>query len=234
MNHAYGLCYNGFMKFKAVIFDMDGVLVDTERYYLQRREEFFGGHGISINHLSLSDFIGGNMKDIWPRILRDDFDEQAASKLQADYENFKINHLMPYAELLFPDVQEILTFLRQKEVKIALASSSSMLDINQMLDTHQLRSYFDVILSGNDFKETKPNPEIYLTAMSELGVEATESLIIEDSEKGIQAGKSADATVWAIEDKRFGMNQDKADMKVESLTAIQKLLTASSVKMMNV
>ena len=141
---------------------------------------------------------------------------------------------MPYAELLFPDVQEILTFLRQKEVKIALASSSSMLDINQMLDTHQLRSYFDVILSGNDFKETKPNPEIYLTAMSELGVEATESLIIEDSEKGIQAGKSADATVWAIEDKRFGMNQDKADMKVESLTAIQKLLTASSVKMMNV
>ena len=141
---------------------------------------------------------------------------------------------MPYAELLFPDVQEILTFLRQKEVKIALASSSSMLDINQMLDTHQLRSYFDVILSGNDFKETKPNPEIYLTAMSELGVEATESLIIEDSEKGVQAGKSADATVWAIEDKRFGMNQDKADMKVESLTAIQKLLTASSVKMMNV
>lgn len=109
-----------------------------------------------------------------------------------------------------------------------------MLDINQMLDTHQLRSYFDVILSGNDFKETKPNPEIYLTAMSELGVEATESLIIEDSKKGIQAGKSADATVWAIEDKRFGMNQDKADMKVESLTAIQKLLTASSVKMMNV
>ena len=59
--------------------------------------------------------------------------------------------------------------------------------------------------------------------------------VLDDSvEKGIQAGKSANATVWAIEDKRFGMNQDKADMKVEALTAIQKLLTASSVKMMNV
>ncbi|MDM5144080.1 Phosphorylated carbohydrates phosphatase [Lactococcus lactis] len=95
---------------------------------------------------------------------------------------------------------DILEFLRQKEVKIALASSSSMFDIKQMLDIHQLSSYFDVILSGNDFKQTKPNPEIYLTAMSELGVEATESLIIEDSEKGIQAGEAAGATVWAIEE----------------------------------
>ena len=100
------------MKFKAVIFEMDGVLVDTERYYLQRREEFFGGHGISISHLTPSDFIGGNMKDIWPRILQGSFDEEKASELQEDYEQFKENHPMPYAELLFFDVPDILEFLR--------------------------------------------------------------------------------------------------------------------------
>ena len=153
------------MKFKAVIFDMDGVLVDTERYYLQRREEFFGGHGISISHLTPSDFIGGNMKDIWPRILQGSFDEEKASELQEDYEQFKENHPMPYAELLFSDVPDILEFLRQKEVKIALASSSSMFDIKQMLDIHQLSSYFEVVVSGNDFKQTKPNPEIYQSTM---------------------------------------------------------------------
>lgn len=219
------------MKFKAVIFDMDGVLVDTERYYLQRREEFFGGHGISISHLTPSDFIGGNMKDIWPRILQEAFDEEKASELQEDYEQFKENHPMPYAELLFSDVPDILEFLRQKEVKIALASSSSMFDIKQMLDIHQLNSYFEVVVSGNDFKQTKPNPEIYQSTMKKLGVTPSETLIIEDSEKGIQAGEAAGATVWAIEDKRFGMNQDKADLKVDSLTAIQKLLTESSLKM---
>ena len=212
------------MKFKAVIFDMDGVLVDTERYYLQRREEFFGNHRISIDHLTPSDFIGGNMKDIWPRILRDAYVEAEAKQLQAEYIAFKESNPMPYAELLFPDVREILDYLRSEHFKIGLASSSAMTDINQMLEIHQLRPYFETILSGADLRETKPNPEIYLSAMTKLSVNGNESLIIEDSEKGIQAGKSAGATVWAIKDTRFGMNQEKADAFIESLSAAKSLL----------
>lgn len=214
------------MKFKAVIFDMDGVLIDTERYYSQRRETFFGSHRISIEHLTPSDFIGGNMKDIWPRILRENFDEASAVQLQKEYEMFKKSTPMPYNELLFPDVKPILGFLRQEQVKIGLASSSAMNDINQVLDIHQLRPYFDVILSGNDFKQSKPNPEIYLSALTRLKVSAAESLIIEDSENGIKAGKAAGATVWAIKDHQFGMNQEKADDFVENLTEAKKLLTA--------
>lgn len=219
------MCYNKAMKFKAIIFDMDGVLVDTERYYLQRREDFFGSHQISIAHLQPSDFIGGNMKDIWPRILGTDFDVAEAQKLQMEYEIYKNANPMPYAELLFPDVRALLDDLRIAGLKIALASSSSMTDINLMLDTHDLRDYFDVILSGNDFKESKPNPEIYLSAMRQLQVEPSESLVIEDSEKGIQAGKSAGATVWAIKDNRFGMNQQAADEFADSLTQVKKMLT---------
>ncbi|QDK70873.1 HAD family hydrolase [Lactococcus protaetiae] len=214
------------MKFKAVIFDMDGVLVDTERYYLQRRADFFGSHHISIDHLTPSDFIGGNMKDIWPRILRDSYNENEAKQLQVEYDLYKKNTPMPYKELLFPDVTRILSYLQAQQVKIALASSSTMLDIDLALDTHHLRPYFDVILSGNDFKESKPNPEIYLSAMTKLEVNADESLIIEDSEKGIQAGKAAGATVWAVKDYRFGMNQARADRFVDTLTEAQKLLTS--------
>lgn len=213
------------MKFKAVIFDMDGVLVDTERYYLQRREEFFGSHDISIAHLTPSDFIGGNMREIWPRILGEKFNPREAVQLQKEYEYYKATHPMPYADLLYPDVTEILDYLKEQQTKIALASSSSMNDIQQVLSIHRLQPYFEVVLSGNDLKETKPNPEIYLSAIQKLQVKAIDSLVIEDSEKGISAGKAAGATVWAIKDYRFGMNQEKADQFVDSLTSAKNLLT---------
>jgi HAD superfamily hydrolase (TIGR01509 family) len=213
------------MKFKAVIFDMDGVLVDTERYYLQRREDFFGTRGVSIAHLSPSDFIGGNMKDIWPRILLDNYDQATARALQADYDDYKKDKPLPYAELLFPDVREILDFLRAENVKIGLASSSAMHDIDLMLDTHDLRGCFDVISSGNDLKQSKPHPEIYQKALTGLSVSPDEALIIEDSENGIKSGKAAKATVWAIKDYRFGMNQTQADHFVENLTDIKNQLT---------
>ncbi|MDM5144081.1 hypothetical protein ICE98_01154 [Lactococcus lactis] len=77
------------------------VFLLTPNVIIYKEEKNFLATWISINHLSPSDFIGGNMKDIWPRILRDDFDEQAASKLQADYENFKINHPMPLQNFYF-------------------------------------------------------------------------------------------------------------------------------------
>ena len=211
-------------QFKAVIFDMDGVLVDTENYYAQRRAEFFGTHRIPINHMKPTDFIGGNMKDIWPMILGENFDEKQAKNFQKAYSEFKEEQPLPYEELLFPDVRDILDYLQKENYKIALASSSAMFDIDKMLEIHGLRPYFQAIFSGNDLKVSKPHPEIYQLTMKALAVDPTECLIIEDSEKGIAAGKAANATVWAIEDVRFGMNQSAADKKVASLTAIMQLL----------
>lgn len=211
-------------KFKAVIFDMDGVLVDTEQFYAQRREEFFSSHKISISHMNHSDFIGGNMREIWPQILGVDFDQEEAAILHAAYLDSKNKNPLPYKDLLFPDVKDVLDALQNDHFKIGLASSSSMQDINEMIITHGLRSYFQSILSGNDLKATKPDPEIYQLSMKALDVKPEETLIIEDSEKGITAGKAAGATVWAIKDTRFGMNQSAADAWFPNLTTIKEAL----------
>lgn len=76
-------------KFKAIIFDMDGVLFDTETFYYRRREKFLADKGISIKHLPPSFFIGGNMKQIWRDILCDDLDKWDTDQLQKEYSIYK-------------------------------------------------------------------------------------------------------------------------------------------------
>ena len=71
-------------NFNAIIFDMDGVLFDTETFYYHRREKFLAERGISIKHLPLSFFIGGNMKQIWRDILRDDYENWDIHQLQEE------------------------------------------------------------------------------------------------------------------------------------------------------
>ncbi|WEV44795.1 HAD family phosphatase [Streptococcaceae bacterium ESL0687] len=208
-------------KYKAVIFDMDGVLVDTEQFYYDRRETFMNSQGISISHLAPSFFIGGNMKNVWSKILLDDYDKWDLVKLQADYVAYKNSHPLPYKELLFPQTREVLEALKQAGYRLALASSSTNHDIKKMLADNKLADYFEFTSSGEDFKETKPNPEIYQVTMDKLGLKPDEVLIVEDSEKGIQAGVAAGATVWAIEDKRFGMNQENASRLIASLDELR-------------
>lgn len=204
---------------------MDGVLVDTEKYYLERRTDFFATHHIDASHMQNRDFIGGNMKDLWPKILGKDYTPKKAQQLSSQYKAYKASIPLPYEKLLFDESRLILEHLKKQNYALALASSSSMADIKKCLKIHKLEQFFSQILSGNDFKVSKPNPAIYQAAIQKLGVTPAETLIIEDSQNGIAAGKDAGATVWAIRDDRFGMYQERADCKLPSLTAImQKLM----------
>lgn len=209
---------------EAIIFDMDGVLFDTEKYYYDRRASFLSQKGISIDHLAPSFFIGGNTKRVWENILRDDYDKWDVATLQEEYNSYKKNHPLPYKKLIFPDVLKVLNEVKSRGLKIGLASSSVKADILRALEENHLQGFFDVVLSGEEFKESKPNPEIYLTALKQLGVEANKALIIEDSEKGIAAGVAAGVEVWAIKDNRFGMNQEDANGLLDSLKDVLALL----------
>ncbi len=219
--NTFVIWYNRDMKkFKAVIFDMDGVLVDTEHYYMKQREAFFGGQGISISHLKNADFIGRNLKEMWPEILLGDYEEDKAMALQKAYEIKKHATPLPYEELLFPDVKPLLDYLKANHIKMAIASSSSMQDIETCIEKHDLAHYFSALYSGRNFAASKPNPAIYKAAIKGFGLLPEETLIIEDSQNGIAAGKDAGATVYAIADERFGMNQVRADKRMPNLTAV--------------
>lgn len=206
--------------YKAIIFDMDGVLVDTEPYYYTRRETFLTEKGISTAHLSPLDFIGGNMKQVWHMILRKDYDQWDVASLQAEYTQYKLDHTIPYDKFLVADAKATLETLKNKGYRIGLASSTSKIEIMKAMEMTALGSYFDVILSGEAFDESKPNPEIYQVAMTRLDAKPAETLVIEDSEKGIAAGVAAGATVWAIRDYVFGLDQSLAHESFDNLTEI--------------
>lgn len=213
------------MKYQAVIFDMDGVLVDTEAYYFKLRERFFAEQGISLEPFPASFFIGSNMNNLWDRLLGESYTPEKAEQMMQAYLDYKKAFPLKYEDLLFPDVKATLEFLKQAGYRIALASSTSMPSILECLKIHGLTDYFEVILSGRDLKESKPNPEIYIKAMEKLGVSPEASLIIEDSENGIRAGKAAGASVWAIQDELYGMNQTAADAFVKNLTEVKAKLS---------
>ena len=144
--------------------------------------------------------------------------------LQEEYNTYKQNNPLPYKELIFPDVLKVLNEVKSQGLKIGLASSSVKADIFRALEENRLQGFFDIVLSGEEFKESKPNPEIYLTALKQLNVQASRALIIEDSEKGIAAGVAADVEVWAIRDNQFGMDQSAAKGLLDSLTDVLDLI----------
>lgn len=210
-------------SYNGIVFDMDGVLADTEESYYDRRKAFLTQWGLNIDHLPKQFFVGGNMHQVMDVLLKGTAID--AAELLVAYEAYKTEHPVAYAELVDPEAKKVLQFLKRAGYKVGLASSSTKQMIEQMLTETQLASYFDVVVSGEDFKESKPHPEIYQHTVAELGLTPTECVAIEDSPKGIQSARAAGLTVWAKKDQVFGLNQSAADLQIDSLSDICRQLS---------
>ncbi|WP_430598080.1 HAD family hydrolase [Enterococcus sp. AZ177] len=211
-------------RYEGIIFDMDGVLVDSEEFYYQRRKAFLKEYDLSIEQIPIPEFVGADMRSLWDTILKVNDTTYDKNFLNEKYLHYKIEHPIDYGYMIDPDAKRVLQFLKRKGYKIGLASSSMMDAIQDVLKAGQLASYFDVIVSGTQFKKSKPDPEIYLYTATELGIDPESCLALEDSEKGIRSAHDAGMTVWAIQDNRFGMNQQLADAQLDTLSELCKKL----------
>ncbi|EGJ27209.1 HAD family hydrolase [Streptococcus porcinus] len=210
--------------YQAIIFDMDGVIFDTEDFYLERRKQFLDNHGLSIAHMEAKEFIGGNLQQVWQKLLSQNTVKLDAKVIQEDYEAYKEKHPAPYSDLLFPQVKLILKQLRDKGYKLALASNSQTRDVHRALTSSEIMSYFDLVLGREDVVNAKPNPEIYKKAAQLLEVDKEAILVVEDSEKGIAAAKEAGITVLAIKDYRYGIDQSAANGQIDDLSGLLEVL----------
>ena len=209
--------------YKAVIFDMDGVIVDTEAYYQREQRRFVNEMGLNVSDREILDLVGQShqtfqrvLADWWSRAGR----ELTLDAAEQTYRDWEALHPCDYKAILNPGVADTIDELRSRGVRVALASSSPMDSILAVLEACDLSDKFELIVSGKDFHESKPNPAIYLYAIEKLDLDASECCCIEDSVPGIAAGKAAGLTVFAKREDRFGFSQDRADAIIDQIPDI--------------
>lgn len=204
-------------QFQAVIFDMDGVLVDSEPYFVKRTDEFYQSHGVTLPKEALDLTVGSNIRRNWETLMHYSTKKWTLEDYIREFRAYSNERMIPYGECLNETAVETLEALKANGYRVALASSTSMEGIERMLSECGLHGYFEEVLSGGMFKESKPNPEIYLKMAELLGLPPAACAAVEDSSYGITAGVSAGMTVIAKRDERFGVDQSAAHYKIDRL-----------------
>ncbi|MDO4467433.1 MAG: HAD family phosphatase [Bacillota bacterium] len=196
---------------KAVIFDMDGVLVDSEPLYIDKVNRFYKLCNKEVSYKELCKLVGSSY-NLQKKLMTQWFGEDINEDELMDFYFKKSGKLrFNYDDIINPYIKYILPKLKQDNIKTAIASSSPKEDIEKFLNDCGLNDYFDYVVSGRGFKESKPNPEIYLYTVDKLQVEKGNCIILEDSSYGIQAAKNAGIYVMAHYEPRFGFDQSDAD-----------------------
>lgn len=206
---------------KAILFDMDGVLIDSEYYYHFGTYKWMKRLGFKGDHQELNKLIGTTMATTYD-MLYDMFDgkytKEELAKINEKY--FGEEDPLDCKKIMFANVKECLVSFRQMGLKLALCSASPMNTIMDNLRQMEIENLFDCIVSGDDFERSKPDPMIYLYAMDKLHVTSEECIVYEDSTIGIAAGKASKAFCIARKDDRFGQDQSQADMLINDINEL--------------
>lgn len=176
---------------KAVVFDMDGVLFDTEKLCMDSWCQVAESQGIPDMETVFPLCIGTNAVDTY-RIIKEHYGEDF------DYEGFRKQASGEFWRYIGenglpvkPGVRELLTYVRDAGMRIGLASSTARNSVEDHLERAGIREYFQVLVTGDMIVHSKPAPEIYLLACEKLGVKPQEAYAIEDSYNGIRSAFEA-------------------------------------------
>lgn len=214
------------MKYDAVIFDMDGVLVDSEVLNIEIIEKYFESKGVTVERNVMFTLVGASGDVFWGTLRDQSGIGLETEMMRREILDFSKSMNVPYQKYLLPGVIHLLEHLRTNGYKLALASSTERERVMRVLSRSETEFFFTTIMTGDMFKESKPNPEIYLRTAEKLRVDPKLCLAIEDSAIGIEAAVKAGMTVVARKEERFGFDQSHAHYIVDNLTEVMDLLSS--------
>ena len=188
--------------FYAVIFDLDGVLADSEPWWNQIDAKLLAEYGVSYRGEYHRNVLGVSYR-LAVEFYKNAFHISASveelmrrrGEIATDFFANRVD--------LFPFAKTTLEQLREMKLPLAVATSSVSASARPLLDRTGIRSLFSVVITGDEVQQGKPHPDIYLRAAKKLGISPEACLVIEDSLAGIAAGKAANMRVAAIPDRRF-------------------------------
>ena len=209
---------------KAVIFDMDGVLIDSEPEYLKIDLEFARKKNPDVTLEDLFGMVGSSREDAWSCMARAVHNGQTWEELRDEFRRTVDPYSqMDYRRIFRPEVPGILEELRGMGLRLALASSTGITIINRVLTENNIRSYFESVVTGAQFKRSKPDPELYHYTAACLGLPESQCLAVEDSTFGVTAASRAGMKIAALIDPRFQFDQSLADYRMERLSEVVKI-----------
>jgi len=180
------------MSLKAVLFDMDGVIVDTEPLHRKAYFKTFNELGITVSEELYTSFTGASTKRVCETLISEFNLNQTVEEIS----EIKRNHFKDYfyndEEFdLISGVKSLITHYYENGIKLILASSATMTTINMVFEKFELEKYFNGKISGADLKESKPHPEVFQLAAKMANEPIERCMVIEDSTNGILAANRA-------------------------------------------
>ena len=210
----------------AVIFDLDGVLADSEPWWKEIDAKLLAEYGITYRGEYHQNVLGVSYrvaiefyKEAFGLLVPTDEIMRRRGEIATEFFANRIG--------LFPNVKEMLEELRQMKLHLAVATSSVSTSARPFLDRHQLTRFFEIIVTGDEVQRGKPAPDIYQRAADKLQVSPDKCLVVEDALPGVAAARAAKMRIVAIPDRRFvdaAGYEKTADYVLDSLKELPTLI----------
>lgn len=212
---------------KAVIFDLDGVIIDSERTKFRRLGLLLKKRGLRLSKRDFAGFVGMKTSAFLSAKFKGRLSTREIAAIAEERRKDQMRHLRLYAKPI-PGAQQFIRLLKNRKVQLCLATGTQRPLVKRVLHLLGLEQAFRILVTGEEFASSKPEPEVYHLAVKKLRLPKTHILVTEDSAAGVSAAKKAGLYCAAITTTQSAHELRAADVQVRSFAELRNMFMSQS------